>query len=295
MFLFDSLLKEELPKLVIKKGTRVDGRKLDQVRQIETEVALLPCAHGSATFRRGETMALSSVTLGTAQDAQKLEPLIGEPIAKNFMIHYNFPPFATGEVKPIRGVGRREIGHGYLAETSFHNILPNKEQFPYTIRSVVDILESNGSSSMATVCATTMALLDGGIPLKEMVSGIAMGLLKDESDNVHVLTDILGMEDALGLMDFKIIGTQNGIMGIQMDVKEKTGLSRKMLSTALEQARKARIFILDEMKKVLSEPRKHLSDLAPRVFSLKIPVDKIGAIIGTGGTVIKEIIAQTKT
>ena len=294
-FLFDSLLKEILPDLVIKKGIRIDGRKLDKVRPLEIEVANLPCSHGSATFRRGETFALSGITLGTAKDAQKVETLIGEPQEKRFMLHYNFPPFSVGEVRMIRGLSRRDIGHGYLAENSFYNVLPDKEKFPYTIRSVVDILESNGSSSMATVCATTMALLDGGIPIKDMVSGIAMGLLQDSSGKIEVLTDILGIEDALGLMDFKVVGTDKGIMAIQMDIKAKTGLTKDQLEKALDQAKTARLHILTEMKTVLDLPRKKLSDLAPRVHLFKITPDKIGNIIGPAGRTIKEIIAQTNT
>ena len=294
-FLFDSILKEVLPDAVIKAGKRIDGRSFNQVRPLEIETGILPCVHGSAAFRRGETQALANITLGTAQDAQKIEFLIGEPTEKSFMLHYNFPPFSTGEVKPMRGVSRREIGHGYLAERSFLNVSPDKEKFPYTIRSVVDVLESNGSSSMATVCATTMALADGGVPIKDMISGIAMGMFKNSSDKPHILTDILGTEDAFGLMDFKITGTDKGIMAIQMDIKAKTGLTKELLSEALKEAQVARIHILDAMKKVLSEPRKSISTLAPRVLSLKVPVDKIGLIIGPSGKTIKEIISETET
>jgi len=293
LFIFDSLLKQVLPDLVAKKGVRVDGRKLDKVRPLEMETSVLPCTHGSATFRRGETQALTSLVLGTAQDAQRVEPLIGEEVSRYFMLHYNFPPFSTGEVKMIRGVGRREIGHGYLAENSFNYVLPDREKFPYTVRSVVDILESNGSSSMASVCATTLALMDAGVPIKDMIGGIAMGLMKDSSGKAHILTDILGIEDAFGLMDFKVTGTQDGIMAIQMDIKDKAGLTKDMLNSALEQARIARLHILDEMKKVLGAPRKELSALAPRLHSLKIPQEKIGAIIGPAGRTIKEIISQT--
>ncbi len=295
LYIFDSLLKEVLPEKISKKGIRTDGRRLDQIRSISSETAILPCAHGSAVFRRGETQALASLTLGTCQDAQKVDVLVGDVIEKNFMLHYNFPPFATGEIRMMRGVGRREIGHGYLAENSFRNVLPPREQFPYTIRSVVDILESNGSSSMATVCATTMALLDGGVPIKDMVSGIAMGLLKDNGGDFHVLTDILGMEDSFGLMDFKITGTENGIMSVQMDIKEKAGLNREILEKALEQAKIARLSILNEMKKVMTVPRPKLSDLAPRVVLFKIDSERIGSVIGPAGRTIKEIIAQTGT
>ncbi len=294
-FLFDSLIKDQLPDIVAKKRVRLDLRNFDQVRAIECEVALLPCAHGSASFRRGETHALASLTLGTAQDAQKVETLLGGMQERSFMLHYNFPPFSTGEVKPIRGASRRDIGHGYLAESSFLNVLPTQESFPYTTRSVVDILESNGSSSMATVCATTLALMDAGVPIKSMVSGAAMGLMRDSASNFYILTDIIGDEDAFGLMDFKVTGTETGIMAFQLDIKDKVGLSREIFSKALEQAKQARLHILQEMRKALAAPRKELSENAPRVLYFKIPVDKIGAIIGPAGKVIKEIIAKTNT
>ncbi len=294
-YIIDSFIKEMLPDLLVKKKARVDGRSFDQIRKIEVEVAKLPCVHGSAVFQRGETQAIASLTLGTGQDAQKVESLIGGATERSFMLHYNFPPFATGEVKPIRGAGRREIGHGYLAESSFLNVLPTQDKFPYVIRSVVDILESNGSSSMATVCATTMALMDAGVPIKDVVGGIAMGLLRDSSGNFHILTDILGMEDAFGLMDFKVVGTETGIVAFQLDIKDKIGLPRELFVKALEQARIARLHIIGEMKKVLAAPRTQLSDLAPRVFTLKVPTDKIGLIIGPAGKNIREIIAKTDT
>lgn len=294
-YVIDSIIKDMLPDLLVQKKQRVDGRPFDQIRPIFVEVGSLPCAHGSAIFQRGETQAIASLTLGTAQDAQRVESLIGGAQERLFMLHYNFPPFATGEAKPIRGAGRREIGHGYLAESSFLNVLPKQDQFPYVIRSVVDILESNGSSSMATVCATTMALMDAGVPVKDMVSGIAMGMIRDSSGKLHILTDILGMEDGYGLMDFKVTGTQSGILAFQLDIKDKVGLSKELFIQALEQARKARLFILDEMKKVLDKPRPQLSALAPRVFAMKVPTDKIGMIIGPGGKNIREIIAKTGT
>lgn len=294
-YIFDSLIKDTLPDVLAAKQLRVDGRKFDQVRDIYTEVAPLPCVHGSAMFQRGETQAIASLTLGTGQDAQKIESLIGGAQERSFMLHYNFPPFATGEVKPLRPPGRREIGHGFLAETSFINVLPTQETFPYVIRSVVDVLESNGSSSMATVCATTMALMDAGVPIKEMVSGIAMGLVRDSSGKLHILTDILGMEDAFGLMDFKVTGTDNGIAAFQLDIKDKVGLPRELFEKALEQARTARLHILGEMRKVLAQPRTSLSDLAPRVATLTVPTDKIGLIIGPGGKNIREIISKTGT
>lgn len=295
LYLFNSIIKEELPEAMARKNLRVDGRSFDQIRPIFTEVATLPCAHGSALFQRGETQALATITLGTGQDTQKIESMLAGTIERAFMLHYNMPPFATGEVKPMRGTGRREIGHGYLAETSFANVLPSQAEFPYTIRSLVDVLESNGSSSMATVCATTMALMDSGVPLKDMVSGIAMGLIKDSSGKFHVLTDILGTEDAFGLMDFKVTGTDKGIMAFQLDIKDPSGLTRDLLGIALEKAKIARLFILGKMRDVLATPRTQISDLAPRVSSFKIPQDKIGAIIGPSGKNIKEIIAKTGT
>lgn len=294
-FLIDSQIKKVIPDVIGQRKERVDGRRLDEVRPISCEIGVLPCAHGAAIFQRGETQALASVTLGSGQDAQKVESLHGGLQEKRFMLHYNFPPFATGEVKPMRAVGRREIGHGYLAETSFPHVLPESKNFPYTIRSVVDVLESNGSSSMATVCSTTLAFMDAGIPIKQMVSGIAMGLVFDSKGKYHILTDILGEEDALGLMDFKVTGTDDGIMAFQLDIKDKVGLSRELLADALNQAKIARLHILNEMRKVISAPRESLSPLAPRIFSLKIPQDKIGAIIGPGGSVIKEIVAKTET
>jgi len=292
-YLFDSLMKESVPDLIAKKKSRIDGRKLDQVRDIFIEVGNLPEVHGSALFQRGETQALASLTLGTGQDAQKMESLFGESSARTFMLHYNFPPFCTGEAKPMRGTSRREIGHGYLAETSFKNVIPSQEEFPYVIRSVSDVLESNGSSSMATVCGTTLALMDAGVPLKEMVSGIAMGLIRDTSGNFHVLTDILGIEDAYGLMDFKVTGTEKGIMAFQLDVKDPTGLTRELFVKALAQARDARLHILGKMKAILDMPRTNLHAAAPRVTSFKVDTDKIGGIIGPGGKIIREIIAQT--
>lgn len=292
---FESILKNLMPDLMAKKGTRVDGRRFDEVRPIYSEVSTLPCAHGSSLFQRGETQALASLTLGSGQDAQKIESLIGGMQERSFMLHYNFPPFATGEVKPIRGTGRREIGHGYLAETSFYNVLPDQEKFPYTVRSVVDVLESNGSSSMATVCSTTLAMMDAGIPIKAMVSGTAMGLMRDSQGKFHVLTDILGFEDAFGLMDFKVTGTEKGIMAFQLDIKDKVGLPREVLVKALEQALKARLHILDEMRKTMTTHRPELSALAPRITAIKIESDKIGTLIGPGGKTIKEIVAKTGT
>jgi polyribonucleotide nucleotidyltransferase len=294
-YLLENEIKKHFANILATKKTRLDGRGFEEIRQISSEVGILPCVHGSSLFTRGETQALSSITLGTAQDAQKIDTLWGGTKERSFMLHYNFPPFATGEARPMRAVGRREIGHGYLAESSFINVLPPEQDFPYTIRSVVDITESNGSSSMATVCATTMAMMDTGIPISDMVSGIAMGLVKDSKDNFHILTDILGTEDSYGLMDFKVTGTDKGIMAFQLDIKDKVGLPRELLERALDQAKKARLHILAEMRKVISIPRAEISRLAPRITSFKIPQDKIGAVIGPAGKVIKEIIAKTLT
>ena len=292
-FIFDLILKDTMPQVIAQRQKRFDGRSLSQVRAIESEVQILPCTHGSAVFQRGETQALASLTLGTGQDAQKIESLMGGLEEQSFMLHYNFPPFATGEVRPVRGVGRREIGHGHLARNSFQYVLPKQEDFPYTIRSVVDILESNGSSSMATVCATTLALMDGGVPLKGMVSGIAMGLLKDSEGSFHVLTDLTGVEDAYGLMDLKITGTKQGVCAIQMDIKEKNGLSVEVLSRAFEQAKDGRMHILECMQETLDKPREKTSATAPQVVFIKIPIEKIGLVIGPAGKNIKDIIAKT--
>jgi len=264
-YLFDEIIKSAMPDAIIAKNKRIDDRAFDVVRPISIDIGLLPQVHGSSVFQRGETQALVSATLGTGQDAQKIEPLIGDLLEKTFLLHYNFPPFATGEVKPIRGVSRREIGHGYLAEHSFDSVLPSADEFPYTIRVISDVLESNGSSSMATVCGTTMALMDAGVPLKDMVGGIAMGLMKDSKGNFQTLTDILGTEDAFGLMDFKVTGTEKYITAVQMDIKDKGGLSKEILDSALAQAKKARLHILAEMKKVLAAPRSEISSLAPQL------------------------------
>ena len=294
-YLYESVLKDKLPDEIVARQRRFDGRTFTEVRPVSSEIGLLPQSHGSATFKRGETLALSSLTLGTGQDAQKVETLNEGMQERSFMLHYNFPPFAVGEVRPIRGVGRREIGHGYLAQNSFKHVLPSQEDFPYTIRSVVDILDCNGSSSMATVCATTLSLMDAGVPLRKMVAGIAMGLIQDSSGTYQIMTDILGAEDALGLMDFKVTGTDAGIMAIQMDIKAKDGLSRELLQQALHQAREARNHILNKMSEVIDNPRNEVSAHAPKVVSFTVSQDKIGAIIGPSGKTIKEIIAQTET
>jgi polyribonucleotide nucleotidyltransferase len=273
---------------VLEKGERVDGRDCDTIRPIAIEVGLLPRAHGSALFQRGETQALVTVTLGTQEDEQRIDSIDtpGEA-SKSFMLHYNFPPYSTGEVKPIRGTSRREIGHGALAERALQPLLPDYEQFPYTVRVVSEILESNGSSSMATVCGGSLALMDAGVPIKAACAGVAMGLIK-EGKKVAVLTDILGSEDHLGDMDFKVAGTSRGITSIQMDIKIE-GLDLKTMEEALEKARKGRLHILKEMNKVLAAPRKELSKYAPRIITLMIKPDKIGDVIGPKGKTIRSI------
>lgn len=293
-YLIDAEIKEQLPTVVHDKEIRFDGRSLDQVRPITCEVGLLPATHGSALFQRGDTQALGTLTLGTGQDAQKVESLAYGAQEQAFMLHYNFPPYSVGEVRMMRSVSRREIGHGHLAEISFKHLLPNAVAFPYTIRSLVDILGSNGSSSMAAVCVTSLALMDAGVPVEDAVAGVAMGLVSGGPGKFKVLTDILGDEDAFGLMDLKITGTRKGICGVQMDVKHKLGLTRDVMKDAFARAEKARIHILGEMEKVLGAPRKQLSSRAPQFVTLTISPSKIGAVIGTGGKVIKEIMASTE-
>lgn len=294
-YIFDASLKERLTAIICEQERRIDGRSFDQVRSIQAQVGLLPCTHGSSVFTRGGTQSLATLTLGSGQDEQKIEDIMGGDVDGSFMLHYNFPPFSVGEVRPLRAPSRREVGHGHLAASSFRFVLPDKESFPYTIRIVSDILESDGSSSMATVCSTTLAFLDGGVPLKDMVAGVAMGLLKSEKSNFTVLTDISGFEDAFGLMDFKVAGTQQGVTAIQMDIKYKGGLPRQVFEQALEQARQGRLHILGEMKKIITKPREKMSDLVPQVAVFKIDSDKIGAVIGSGGKVIREIIDKTGT
>jgi polyribonucleotide nucleotidyltransferase len=295
-YIINDELQEKLSSLIFKFNKRVDGRNFEKVRPIEVEVGLLPFTHGSALFTRGNTQALASVTLGSGQDEQRIDTLMGEEAGDGaFMLHYNFPPFASGEVKPMRGTSRRETGHGYLARSAFNFLRPTPEQFPYTIRIVVDILESDGSSSMATACVTTMALMQAGVPIKKMVAGVAMGLLEKSAGSFATLTDINAFEDAFGLMDFKVIGTDTGITAIQMDVKHKGGLPREVFESALEQARVARIHILGEMRKVMTAPKAELSPLVPKVVTLNIIPDKIGAIIGSGGKTIREITDTTGT
>jgi polyribonucleotide nucleotidyltransferase len=276
--------------MILDKGGRIDGRDLKTVRPISSEVGFLPRAHGSGLFTRGETQCLGTVTLGTADDEQSIETLGGN-IKKKFLLHYNFPPFSVGEVGRFGGQGRREIGHGNLAERAVKAILPDHASFPYTIRVVSEVLESNGSSSMGTVCASTLALLDAGVKIKGNVAGIAMGLIK-EGDRVAVLSDILGDEDHLGDMDFKVAGTANGITALQMDIKIDS-VSFQVMETALNQAREGRLFILGEMEKVIKVARGELSEFAPRIETIKIKPDKIREVIGSGGKVIRGITEQT--
>lgn len=287
---FEKVEKEEVRRAVLDKGIRVDGRPLTLIRPIHCETRYLPRAHGSALFTRGETQALVAVTLGTKEDEQKVELFEGE-FYKPFMLHYNFPPFSVGEVRRIMSPGRREIGHGALAERAVQPILPKKEEFPYTIRIVSDILESNGSSSMATVCGASLALMDAGVPVKSAVAGIAMGLIK-EGDRVAILTDIMGTEDHYGDMDFKVAGTEKGIVALQMDIKIG-GVGRSILGQALTQAREARMFVLGKMREAISAPSPELSPYAPRFVTIKIKTDKIREIIGPGGKVIRGIQEET--
>ena len=287
---YESAKKKHLRELVLNTSRRIDGRATEDIRQITCEVSLLPRTHGSALFTRGETQALVTATLGTKQDAQHIEGL-GEEFEKTFMLHYNFPPFSTGEIKPLRGASRRETGHGHLAELALSVVLPDEKDFPYTIRVVSEILESNGSSSMASVCGGALALMDAGVPIKTPVAGIAMGLIK-EGERVAVLSDILGDEDHLGDMDFKVCGSRNGVTAVQMDIKIQ-GLSRTILEQALQQAKRGRMFILGKMAEALPAPREELNKYAPRIFTLKVKPDKIRDIIGPGGKTIRGITAQT--
>jgi polyribonucleotide nucleotidyltransferase len=275
-------------KQVLERGERVDGRDLDTIRTITIEAGVLPRTHGSALFTRGQTQALVSVTLGTTDDEQRIDSIdVPGETTKSFMLHYNFPPFSTGEVKMIRGTSRREIGHGALAERALQPLLPQYEDFPYTLRVVSEVLESNGSSSMATVCGGSLALMDAGVPMKASCAGVAMGLIK-EGDKVAILTDILGSEDHLGDMDFKVAGTERGITSIQMDIKIE-GLDLTIMEQALEKARKGRLHILTEMAKALPGPRTELSKYAPRIFTMQIKPDKIGDVIGPKGKTIRGI------
>lgn len=284
--------KEIMRAKIIEKGVRPDGRKLDEIRPIWCEAGLLPRVHGSAVFTRGETQVLTTCTLGSLRDTQILDGLDDED-EKRYMHHYNFPGYSTGEAKSLKSAGRREIGHGALAERSLVPVLPSEEEFPYAIRTVSDVLSSNGSTSQASVCGSTLALMDAGVPIKAPVAGCAMGLIKDEkSGKVAILTDIQGLEDFLGDMDFKVAGTTKGITAIQMDIKIK-GIDEKILREALSRARDGRLFILNKMNEVLSAPRKELSPYAPKIISFNINPDKIKDVIGSGGKMINKIIDET--
>ena len=290
--IFHELQEKAMRDEALERGVRLDGRKFDEIRPIWTETGILPRVHGSVVFTRGETQALVSCTLGTADDQQKIEHVTGEQY-RRFMLHYNFPPFSVGETGPQRGPGRREIGHGALAERALAPVVPSEEKFAYTIRLVSDILESNGSSSMASVCGGSMAMMDAGVPISAAVAGIAMGLIMDEKTGKYaVLSDIAGAEDHYGDMDFKVAGTAHGITALQMDIKV-TGITSEIMAKALEQARAGRMHILGEMAKTLPTTRGNMSMFAPRIITIKIPVDKIRDVIGPGGKMIRSIIERT--
>ncbi|MCC7417722.1 MAG: polyribonucleotide nucleotidyltransferase [Acidobacteria bacterium] len=290
--IFKGLKEKVLREEVLARGVRLDGRRFDEVRPIWIETGVLPRTHGSAVFTRGETQALVTCTLGTADDAQKIESFEGETW-KSFMLHYNFPPFSVGEVGRMTGPGRREVGHGALAERALASMLPGEESFPYTVRIVSDILESNGSSSMASVCGGSLAMMDAGVPLRQAVAGIAMGLVMDEQTGKYaVLSDIAGAEDHYGDMDFKVAGTAAGITALQMDIKV-AGITTAIMRQALEQARQGRLHILETMRQALEAPRTSISQHAPRIVTIRIPVDKIRDVIGPGGKMIRSIIERT--
>jgi len=288
--IFESVLEKTARTEILKQKKRFDSRRFDEIRKITCEVGYLPRTHGSAVFTRGETQALVTVTLGTSADAQRIDWLEGES-QKRFMLHYNFPPFSVGEVKFLRGPGRREIGHGALAERALKVMVPEIEDFPYTLRLVSDIMESNGSSSMASICGGTLALMDAGVPMKAPIAGIAMGLMK-EGDEYAILSDIAGVEDHYGDMDFKVAGSRKGITAIQMDIKVK-GISETIMSQALQQAREGRLFILDRMQETMSGARETISTFAPRMLTVMVPKDKIREVIGPGGKMIRSIVERT--
>ena len=287
---FEEVYRKLIRKLILEQRQRIDGRGLSQIRPISCEVGILPRTHGSALFTRGETQVLAVVTFGTSEDEQKINSLLGETY-KSFMLHYNFPPFSTGEVAPLRSPSRREIGHGALAERAILPVLPSSEKFPYTIRIVSEVLESNGSSSMATVCGSTLSLMDAGVPIKAPVAGIAMGLIL-ENGEMAVLSDILGDEDHFGDMDFKVAGTAEGVTAIQMDIKIR-GISKEIMRKVLDQAKEGRFHILGRMRETISEPRKDLSRHAPRIVSLQVKQERIRDVIGPGGKNIRAIVDQT--
>lgn len=287
---FEKIVEEIFRRELLEQQKRPDGRSFDEIRSITGEVSLLPRTHGSALFTRGETQALVTVTLGTGDDAQRVDGLTGDS-SKTFLLHYNFPPFSVGEVRFLRGPGRREIGHGALAERAISTVLPDDLDFPYTVRVVSDILESNGSSSMATVCGGVMALQDAGVPIRTPIAGIAMGLVK-EGDDYAILSDIAGFEDHYGDMDFKVAGSAQGITALQMDIKIG-GVTKDIMSEALQQAKQGRMHILGKMAETIAEPRAEVSSFAPRITTMQIPVDKIGSVIGPGGKMIRSIIEET--
>jgi len=282
--------KEQVRKRILEEDARIDGRRFKEIRPINCAVSVLPRTHGSSLFTRGQTQSLAVTTLGTGEDEQLIEALEGEKY-KSFMLHYSFPPFSVGETAPVRGPGRREIGHGALAERALLAVMPSKEAFPYTIRVVSEILESNGSSSMATVCAATLSLMDAGVPIKDAVGGIALGLIKEEAKTL-ILTDITGLEDHFGDMDFKVAGTKTGVTAVQLDLKID-GVDLNLLDKCLLQAKEARLSVLEKMQQALSAPRQELSSYAPRIEIIKVRPEKIGELIGPGGKTIKKIIAQT--
>lgn len=287
---FHAVLKREVRSMILETGRRPDGRQPDQIRPITCEVAVLPRVHGSAVFTRGQTQVMSIATLGAKGDIQELDTT-GIEETKRYLHHYNFPPYSVGEARPLRGPGRREIGHGALAERALLPVVPDEENFPYTIRVVSEVLESNGSTSMASVCGSTLSLMDAGVPIKAPVAGIAMGLIKGE-DKTEVLTDIQGMEDALGDMDFKVAGTEKGVTALQMDIKIG-GVDRSILTTALDRAKKARLFILGKITQAIPSPRENLSEFAPRILVVSIDPEKIRDVIGPGGKTINKITAET--
>lgn len=286
----DNIIKDEVRRLIVEEGIRPDNRKLDEIRHISSEVGLLPRAHGSGLFTRGQTQVLTVATLGVVSEAQMIDGL-GEEDSRRYMHHYNFPPYSVGDTRPMRGPGRREIGHGALASKALEPVIPSEEDFPYTIRLVSEVLSSNGSSSQASVCGSTLSLLDAGVPIKAPVAGIAMGLIK-EDEKIAILSDIQGIEDHLGDMDFKIAGTREGITAIQMDIKI-SGIGKEVLEEALEKSRLARIHILNKMEEVISSPRDTVSTYAPKIYTMEVDPDKIRNIIGPGGKVINQIIDET--
>jgi polyribonucleotide nucleotidyltransferase len=285
-------LEYELARqIIVREGKRIDGRKFDEVRPVKCDVGLLPRVHGSGLFTRGETQVMAAATLGTAADEQRVDTLSEGESRRSFILHYRFPPFCTGETKQLRGPGRREVGHGALAARAIKPILPSSDSFPYTIRMVTEVLESNGSSSMASTCGATLALMDAGVPIKEPVAGVAMGLIKEE-DQVIILTDILGDEDHLGDMDFKVTGTKQGVTAIQMDIKIK-GVTREIMGSAMTQAREGRLWILERMADAITAPREELSPYAPRIITFQVKPEKIRDVIGPGGRTIRKIVEET--